>query len=312
MSAEVTRAIAGKADEISATVSQRTSEMASVLSDKGGSVIAAITEKGEQFAAGLNKATDEAMQSIENSGLSLTRAMLDNSTEIARMINTAGETASNSINRTLNDLHSGGQTAIEQSASIATAAVNEMMETHNMLRADTTALFERLREANIMLQEVLSGSHANLSAFKNTLVLRVSELVSAMRRHHRNRRVTTRVNPTSPISARSPAAPSPILARSPVSSMSTAANSPAPPSRSNAAISAPRTVSASAAPRSTSWSPRSTLAPRISTSASSASPACSTSCSRPRPPAPAMSPAWCRRPHLRKQPRDERSIRAPA
>ena len=32
-----------------------------------------------------------------------------------------------------------------------------------MLRADTTALFERLREANILLQEVLSGAHENMS-----------------------------------------------------------------------------------------------------------------------------------------------------
>ena len=55
-----------------------------------------------------------------------------------------------------------------------------MLETHNMLRADTTALFERLREANIMLQEVLSGSHENMSALENTLVLRVSEFVTAM------------------------------------------------------------------------------------------------------------------------------------
>ena len=54
------------------------------------------------------------------------------------------------------------------------------METHNMLRADTTALFERLREANIMLQEVLSGSHENMSALENTLMLRVSEFVTAM------------------------------------------------------------------------------------------------------------------------------------
>ena len=53
-------------------------------------------------------------------------------------------------------------------------------ETHNMLRADTTALFERLREANIMLQEVLSGSHENMSALENTLMLRVSEFVTAM------------------------------------------------------------------------------------------------------------------------------------
>ena len=49
-----------------------------------------------------------------------------------------------------------------------------------MLRADTTALFERLREAKIMPQEALSGSHADLSALENTLVLRVSESVSAI------------------------------------------------------------------------------------------------------------------------------------
>jgi hypothetical protein len=49
-----------------------------------------------------------------------------------------------------------------------------------MLRADTTALFERLREANIMLQEVLTGSHANMSALENTLMLRVSDFVTAM------------------------------------------------------------------------------------------------------------------------------------
>ena len=55
-----------------------------------------------------------------------------------------------------------------------------MLETHTVLRADTTALFERLREANIMLQEVLSGAHENMGALENTLMLRVSEFVAAM------------------------------------------------------------------------------------------------------------------------------------
>jgi chaperonin cofactor prefoldin len=55
-----------------------------------------------------------------------------------------------------------------------------MQETHSMLRADTTTLFERLREANILLQEVLSGAHENMSALENTLVTRVSEFVSTM------------------------------------------------------------------------------------------------------------------------------------
>ena len=180
VSAEVSRNFLGKADEIAQTLSQRTDEMTTVLSDKSGGVLAAITEKGQQFAADIGKATEEAVQAIEDKGSAFTRAMMDNSTEISRLINSAGEAASNTVNRTFNDLNDTAQKAIELSKSTATASVSEMLETHNMLRADTTALFERLREANIMLQEVLSGSHANMSALENTLVLRVADFVTAM------------------------------------------------------------------------------------------------------------------------------------
>jgi len=120
------------------------------------------------------------MKSIEDKGFTFTRTMMDNSAEISRMINSAGEAASNTVNRTLIDLNETTLKAIESSKATAKATVSEMLETHNMLRADTTALFERLREANIMLQEVLSGSHENMSALENTLVLRVSEFVTAM------------------------------------------------------------------------------------------------------------------------------------
>ena len=49
-----------------------------------------------------------------------------------------------------------------------------------MLRSDSTALFERLREANILLQEVLSGAQENMSSIERTMVARVSEFVAAM------------------------------------------------------------------------------------------------------------------------------------
>jgi hypothetical protein len=55
-----------------------------------------------------------------------------------------------------------------------------MLETHGMLRSDTTALFERLREANILLQEVLSGAHENMNEIESTLVNRVADFVAAM------------------------------------------------------------------------------------------------------------------------------------
>ena len=49
-----------------------------------------------------------------------------------------------------------------------------------MLRSDSTALFERLREANILLQEVLSGAQENMSSIEHTMAARISEFVSAM------------------------------------------------------------------------------------------------------------------------------------
>jgi Apolipoprotein A1/A4/E domain len=180
MSETVARTVTGKAEEMSAAVARRTNEMTTLLSDKQGGVLTAITEKGQQFASDISKATDQAMAAIEQKGLTFTRALLDNGGEIARQINTAGETAAGSVTRTFNELNDTAQKAIAQSQETSSATVREMLETHNMLRADTTALFERLREANIMLQEVLSGSHENMSALENTLMLRVSEFVNAM------------------------------------------------------------------------------------------------------------------------------------
>ncbi len=75
----------------------------------------------------------------------------------------ATQGAAKSIARTLRELQETTQAAVEQSKQTASAAVSEMLETHGMLRSDTTALFERLREANILLQEVLSGAHENMS-----------------------------------------------------------------------------------------------------------------------------------------------------
>ena len=84
------------------------------------------------------------------------------------------------ITRTLEDLHKATRAAIEESKQTASATVADMLETHGMLRSDTTALFERLREANILLQEVLSGAHENMSSLEHTMVTRVAEFVTAM------------------------------------------------------------------------------------------------------------------------------------
>ena len=100
--------------------------------------------------------------------------MTQNSEEITALINDASAKAAASITRTVSDLDTTARSAIERSQKTASAAVTEMMETHGMLRNDTSALFERLREANVLLQEVLGGATENLSKIETTLSGRVA------------------------------------------------------------------------------------------------------------------------------------------
>ena len=178
VSAEVARSFVGKADEISAQVGARAAEMTKILDSNSSTLLAALSGKSKEFGAEVSKATENAVKAIEAQGFTFTRTMIDNSEQIARLVNEASLNATSTVNSTLKDLQETTRGAIEQSKQTASASVAEILETHNMLRADTTTLFERLREANILLQEVLSGVHENMSALENTLVTRVSDFVS--------------------------------------------------------------------------------------------------------------------------------------
>jgi hypothetical protein len=176
----VARSFVGKADEISQQVSARAAEMTRILDSNSSTLLSALSAKSKEFSTEVIKATDHAVKSIEAQGFTFTRTMMDNSEQIARLVNEASQTATTMVNRTLKELQETTTAAIENSKQTAAASVAEMLETHNMLRSDTTTLFERLREANILLQEVLSGAHENMSALENTLVTRVSEFVATM------------------------------------------------------------------------------------------------------------------------------------
>jgi hypothetical protein len=201
-SADVARNVSGRADEITAAVSTRVGEMTRLLDEKSNGLLAALSGKGQEFAGEVSRITDQAVKSIEAKSFVFTQTMMDNSEEIARLINDASQTATvamtrtlgqlqegaqsvsdaakHTVTRTLEDLQSATKSAIEESKQTASATVADMLETHGMLRSDTTALFERLREANILLQEVLSGAHENMSSLERTMVTRVSEFVAAM------------------------------------------------------------------------------------------------------------------------------------
>ena len=147
--------------------------MTKILDTNSSTLLTALGTRSKEFSAEEMKATDHAVKSIEAQGFTFTRTMMDNSEQISRLVNEASQNATSTINRTLKEMQDSTKSAIEQSRQVTTASVSEMLETHNMLRSDTATLFERLREANILLQEVLTGSHENLSAIEHTLVTRV-------------------------------------------------------------------------------------------------------------------------------------------
>ena len=82
--------------------------------------------------------------------------------------------------QTLKDLQQSTKGAVEQSKQVAVSTVSEILETHGMLRADTTALFERLRDANGLLQDVLGGAQTNFNSIEQILSTRVAEFVSTI------------------------------------------------------------------------------------------------------------------------------------
>jgi Apolipoprotein A1/A4/E domain len=202
MSSEVSRNIVSKANEINSTLTQRAEDMAKILDEKSSTLISALTDKGGELAGQVERVTEQTVKAIDSRGFVFTQTMTEKSEEIARLINDASLNATAAVTRTLGQMQEGAQgvteaaksslvrtldelqratnTAIEHSKQTAAATVAEMTETHTMLRSDSTALFERLREANILLQEVLSGAHENMSSIEHTMATRVSEFVAAM------------------------------------------------------------------------------------------------------------------------------------
>ena len=170
----------GKTDEIVTYVQQQTDRLSQMIDGKRGTLVEAIGAKTNQLTVDIDRVTSDALKSIETRSQTFSQSMLSNGSDVARTITSAGELATGAVSKSLKDLEQASRAAIDQSRQVSIAAVTEMQETSKILRTDTVALFERLREGNILLQEVLTGAHDNLNSLERALVTRVADFVSAM------------------------------------------------------------------------------------------------------------------------------------
>ena len=170
----------GKTDEIVTYVQQQTDRLAQIVDSRRGSLVEALGTRTTQLTTDIDRVTADALKSIETRGQAFSQSMSTHGSEVARTITTAGDLATGAVAKSLKDLEQASRSAIDQSRQVSIAAVTEMQETSKILRTDTVALFERLREGNILLQEVLTGAHDNLNSLERALVTRVADFVSAM------------------------------------------------------------------------------------------------------------------------------------
>ena len=170
----------GKTDEIVTYVQQQTDRLAQIVDSRRGSLVEALCAKTTQLTTELDRVTADSLKSIETRGQAFQQSMQTHGSEVARTITSAGDLATGAVAKSLKDLEQSSRSAIDQSRQVSIAAVTEMQETSKILRTDTVALFERLREGNILLQEVLTGAHDNLNSLERALVTRVADFVSAM------------------------------------------------------------------------------------------------------------------------------------
>ena len=170
----------GKTDEIVTYVQQQTDRLAQIVDSRRGSLVEALGAKTTQLTTDIDRVTADALKSIETRGQAFSQSMSTHGSDVARTITSAGDLATGAVAKSLKDLEQSSRSAIDQSRQVSIAAVTEMQETSKILRTDTVALFERLREGNILLQEVLTGAHDNLNSLERALVTRVADFVSAM------------------------------------------------------------------------------------------------------------------------------------
>ncbi|MGZ5834841.1 MAG: apolipoprotein A-IV repeat region-like domain-containing protein [Xanthobacteraceae bacterium] len=180
VSSQVANDFIGKADAIAGAIGKRSGELTRLLDDKSSNLVQAISLKTTELSNEMSRVGDLTATSIESKGASFARGLREASQEITRGINEASERAAAEVTKTMRDLEESSASTIERAKQTASTAVAEMLETNGMLRSDTTVLFERLREANGLLQEVLSGAHTNLGSIEHVLSTRVADFVSTM------------------------------------------------------------------------------------------------------------------------------------
>ncbi len=180
-SADAAHNFVGQAEHINSAMREHTAAMTKLLDEKSGGLLVAVAKRSKEFAAEVVRATDQAVKSLEAQGQTFTKAVSENGARIAADIGAAGKATTEAVGQSLKLVEESTKAAFERSKQATGASLSEMREVHGLLRTDGIAIFERLREANVLLREALSGAHDSIGTLEKKLGKRLGDLLSTMK-----------------------------------------------------------------------------------------------------------------------------------
>ncbi|HVY00735.1 MAG TPA: hypothetical protein VHA55_13200 [Pseudorhodoplanes sp.] len=190
-STDAARTIVGQAEQVSSAMSEKTSALTSALSahtaaltallDTGSnSLLQALEQRIGDFTGEVTRANAHAVGLLEKQGSAFTRAIAENGAKVTAEINAASQAAVEGMRDHAREAESGIRAAIERGREATATSLAEMREVHSVLRSEGISMFERLREANVLLREALSGSQDNMTALEAALGERLQSLEHAV------------------------------------------------------------------------------------------------------------------------------------
>lgn len=180
-SADAARTFVSESDRITSAVREHAIEMTALLDSKSSGLLQAVQKRSADFTSEITRATEQALNLLDTQGSAFARAVADNGGRIAGDIAAASSAAAEALNASVRQAEDATKAALERSRQITTTSLGEMREVHGLLRTESMSMFERLREANVLLREALNSSQDSIGTLEKKLAKRLTELVTTMK-----------------------------------------------------------------------------------------------------------------------------------
>ena len=143
-----------RAGEVSSELTARTHDLTRLLDEKSSTLVTALDDRTASFATEITRMSDTMVKAVEQRGAAIAESIAASAAGFAR-------TASQS-----------GDELIEALDRIGRSTIGELSTAGDTVKSDLTQVVDRIRDANAMMQQVMTAATRNLENLEGTFTER--------------------------------------------------------------------------------------------------------------------------------------------